>query len=193
LLRCPNSWLFSGRQFDGESGLYNLRNRYYNPFAGRFTTKDPIGFRGGINLYAYCLNNPTNLIDPFGLEPEGEKPWWEQLAEGYYYGTGFGTEATERYAQLQLQTGNLLWAIPGSLASLWTPQTYQQTGWTLLAAIGYATGFEIRIGQNFRIAPFGNRTGNSTGELPHYHRRPLTRPAGPGEGISWHRPWESGW
>jgi hypothetical protein len=38
------------------------------------------------------------------------------------------------------------------------------------AAAGYAAGREIRIGDNFRFAPFGNRRG-SIGEYPHYHRR----------------------
>lgn len=36
---------------------------------GRFITRDPIGIRGGINLYSYSLNNPINWTDPFGLRP----------------------------------------------------------------------------------------------------------------------------
>ena len=34
---------------------------------GRFIGEDPIGFFGGINFYAYAENNPTTLIDLFGL------------------------------------------------------------------------------------------------------------------------------
>ncbi|RJQ17525.1 MAG: hypothetical protein C4560_08870 [Nitrospiraceae bacterium] len=33
-----------------------------------FISEDPIGFEGGINLYAYASNNPLLLIDPLGLE-----------------------------------------------------------------------------------------------------------------------------
>ena len=35
---------------------------------GRFISEDPIGFAGGdVNLYGYCLNNPVNFVDPYGL------------------------------------------------------------------------------------------------------------------------------
>jgi len=35
---------------------------------GRFTSQDPTGFKGGINFYIYCANNPVNSIDPLGLD-----------------------------------------------------------------------------------------------------------------------------
>jgi uncharacterized protein RhaS with RHS repeats len=52
---------------DKETGLYYYRARYHDPVEGRFISKDPIGFEGGINLYAYVQNNPINWIDPDGL------------------------------------------------------------------------------------------------------------------------------
>ena len=42
-----------------ESGLYYLRNRYYNPELGRFMTEDPA--RDGLNWYIYCNNDPGEL------------------------------------------------------------------------------------------------------------------------------------
>ncbi len=59
-------YAFTGREWDAETGLYYYRARYYDPAAGRFISKDPIGFRGGINLYAYTDNNSINLVDPGG-------------------------------------------------------------------------------------------------------------------------------
>lgn len=51
---------------DSETGLQLLTHRYYDPQAGRFVTRDPIGYSGGVNLYAYTGNNPVNAIDPSG-------------------------------------------------------------------------------------------------------------------------------
>jgi len=58
---------FTGREYDAETSMYFYRARYYDPVMGRFVTKDPIGFAGGVNLYAYVQNNPINRIDPTGL------------------------------------------------------------------------------------------------------------------------------
>ena len=43
--------LFTGQQWYSDIGLYDLRNRFYSPDIGRFLQPDPIGFRGGNNLY----------------------------------------------------------------------------------------------------------------------------------------------
>jgi RHS repeat-associated protein len=49
-------------------GLYLLRARMYDPGLGRFVNPDPAGLSGGLNLYGYVDNNPTNRIDPSGLK-----------------------------------------------------------------------------------------------------------------------------
>ncbi|MBK6780978.1 MAG: RHS repeat-associated core domain-containing protein [Gemmatimonadetes bacterium] len=108
---------FAGREYDGESGLYYMRARYYDPALGRWISEDPIGIAGGLNVYAYAGNDPVNLTDPSGLEPrctdvhlegydenwtcrseedkEGtfsapEQPYWNPLAPGTRHGVGVG-------------------------------------------------------------------------------------------------------
>jgi RHS repeat-associated protein len=51
---------------DEDEGLFFMKNRYYDAHTGRFLQKDPIGFAGGTNLYAYVENNPVTNIDPEG-------------------------------------------------------------------------------------------------------------------------------
>jgi RHS repeat-associated protein len=63
-----NSYAYTGREFDG-LGIDYYRARYYNPTTGRFLSEDPIGLRGGTNLYAYAGNNPISFRDSFGLKP----------------------------------------------------------------------------------------------------------------------------
>jgi RHS repeat-associated protein len=62
----PNPYMFAGRRYDIEIGLYYNRARYYNPYTGRFLQTDPVGYGDGMNWYAYCRNNPTNYADPSG-------------------------------------------------------------------------------------------------------------------------------
>jgi RHS repeat-associated protein len=61
---------YTGRENDG-NGLYFYRARYYSPQFGRFVSEDPLGFRGGVNLYGYAGGSPGNLSDPLGLSPAG--------------------------------------------------------------------------------------------------------------------------
>jgi RHS repeat-associated protein len=65
----PNRFMFTGREFDKETGLYYYRARYYNPQIGRFLQTDPVGYGAGMNLYRYCRNNPLGLMDPSGCDP----------------------------------------------------------------------------------------------------------------------------
>ncbi|EHU9713115.1 DUF4329 domain-containing protein [Escherichia coli] len=62
-----HGWLTDiSQQHDEESGLYYNRHRYYDPLQGRYITQDPMGLKGGWNLYQYPLN-PLQQIDPMGL------------------------------------------------------------------------------------------------------------------------------
>jgi RHS repeat-associated protein len=64
-----NRFMFSGREWLGALGLYDLRMRVYDPTLGRFFQVDPIGFDGDtLNLYRFCGNNPLVGGDPSGLD-----------------------------------------------------------------------------------------------------------------------------
>ena len=59
---------YTGQQYDELTGQYYLRARYYNPVLRRFMQKDV--YQGdGLNLYAYCGNNPVVYYDPSGFTP----------------------------------------------------------------------------------------------------------------------------
>jgi RHS repeat-associated protein len=62
-----NPFRFSTKYTDGETGLVYYGYRYYAPELGRWFSKDPIGERGGINLYEMVGNDCTNGIDVLGL------------------------------------------------------------------------------------------------------------------------------
>jgi RHS repeat-associated protein len=56
-----------GYYTDSETGLTFCTNRYYDPATGRWLTRDPIKYSGGINQYSYVVNNPVFFADPTGL------------------------------------------------------------------------------------------------------------------------------
>ena len=61
----PNRIRYTGQQYDQQTEQYYLRARYYNPIVGRFMQEDV--YQGdGLNLYAYCRNNPVIYYDPSG-------------------------------------------------------------------------------------------------------------------------------
>lgn len=66
-----NPFRYRGYYYDVETGFYYLQSRYYDPEVGRFITIDNIDYAdpetiNGLNLYAYCNNNPVMFVDPTG-------------------------------------------------------------------------------------------------------------------------------
>ncbi len=68
-----NPFRYRSYYYDFETGLYYLNSRYYDPEIGRFINIDDISVLNvtnialnGVNLYAYCLNNPVNEVDENG-------------------------------------------------------------------------------------------------------------------------------
>ena len=83
-----NPFRYRGYYYDSESNLYYLMSRYYDPEIGQFISMDAVAYLkpetiGGVDLYAYGLNNPVMYVDPTGHSPE-----WLQIAGWIGLGVG---------------------------------------------------------------------------------------------------------
>ena len=137
---------FAGGLYDKDTKLVRFGARDYDPAIGRWTSKDPIRFDGDSpNLYGYVINDPINLVDPNGLLFDGS----------INAGESYGDEAAQYWADKLIQTGNPLYAIPGLLASLWTPCTSDATI-TTLAGGGAAGGIVRQFGKKLVTKQSGN-------------------------------------
>jgi len=65
---------YTGMERDEETGMAYHSARYYLPWLGRWLSADPIGIKGGLNVYCYCDNSPSNRIDISGQQPTAEDP-----------------------------------------------------------------------------------------------------------------------
>jgi len=63
---CP--FRFQTKRYDEETGQYYFGKRYYDPKTHTWLSRDPLREDGGVNLYAYCNNDPVGNFDPVGLE-----------------------------------------------------------------------------------------------------------------------------
>ncbi|TCL53497.1 RHS repeat-associated protein, partial [Hydrogenispora ethanolica] len=59
------AYRFTDKAEDATTGLDYFGFRFYDPEVGRFISQDPI--KAGDNWFAYCEDNPVNLVDPDGL------------------------------------------------------------------------------------------------------------------------------
>ncbi len=67
---------FAGGLYDRDTGLVRFGARDYDARVGRWTGKDPMRFRGGMNLYGYVVNDPVNGVDPNGKQVATPLPPW---------------------------------------------------------------------------------------------------------------------
>ena len=87
-----NPFRYRGYYYDTETKLYYLKTRYYDPVVGRFITIDDLSYIdpehiNGLNLYAYCGNNPVMRTDAEGTDWEsfknkikiGATNWWNNF------------------------------------------------------------------------------------------------------------------
>jgi RHS repeat-associated protein len=87
-------YAYTGREWDGESGQYYYRARYYDAGVGRFISEDPIGFNAGDgNLTRYVFNSSVNFVDPSGKDvwietgDPSQVPLHQKIVVGNLYDT----------------------------------------------------------------------------------------------------------
>ena len=164
---------YAGGIGDAATGLIRFGRRDFDPLAGRFISKDPIGFNGSDpNLYAYVLGDPINASDPAGLL---SIPFVGRVD----FGEAAGQEALEYWAgridDKSLSTSARAVAAVGAFfAALWTPCTSDAT----LLVLATARGAGSYLGRPYwQYYPAGN---------PAYPSRYLTR------GWGWKAPYQTG-
>ena len=106
-----NPFRYRGYYYDEGIGLYYLKSRYYDPETGRFITIDDISYLdpetiNGLNLYAYCGNNPVMRTDSQGAN------WWTDFWNGV--GNWFKKNWTKLISGLEICVGIALLFVPGA-------------------------------------------------------------------------------
>ena len=144
-----NPFRYRGYYYDVETGLYYLKTRYYDPEVGRFITIDDISYLApdtinGLNLYAYCGNNPVMNVDYEGTS------WWSDFWNSTI-GKIVGTVLVVAVAAVSILTAGVGTAISGALG-----------GGFVASILGGAVGGAISgavIGAGFSIVTQGLTNG----------------------------------
>ena len=165
-----NPFRYRSYYFDTETGLYFLKTRYYDPEIGRFISIDDIAYLdpttiGGLNLYAYCGNDPVNRYDP-----TGHFAITISLLIGLGIAAGIGaTVGAVAYTASELVS----YAITGE----WTWSWGMFVGSVLGGAIGGAVSFIPGVGPalsafvtGFASSAIGMGLENAFGEANHSFR-----------------------
>jgi len=98
-----NPYMFTGRQFDEERGLYFYRARFHDPRLGRFLQRDPLDPQDGLNLYEYAASRPGFFADPTGLEVTCVTPISLELT------VGGGVAVTVQYCEDECDNWAWVW------------------------------------------------------------------------------------
>ena len=98
----PTDVNFTGLYRHSKSNLDLAAYRAYDPDLGRWLNRDPLGEPGGLNLYRYGANNPSNLTDRLGLCP-GD--WWDPRT---WFNEGLTDSLGDTWTSLQDSTGDFL-------------------------------------------------------------------------------------
>ncbi len=165
-----NEIIFCGYRYDPETENYYVRNRYYSPTLGRWLTRDPIGYAGGINLYEYVGSSPAGNVDPAGAQPISLPP------VGGYAETNFNNQETTTTVYPYGESLNSYQLTPGGPAPLgpaYVPSAsnflrlggFGASGWENAIARGTVKGAALGFATGSFMGPEGAVMGELGGEL----------------------------
>lgn len=147
-----NVYRFSTKYYDTEVNLYYYGYRYYSPEFGRWINRDPIGEKGGINLYLFISNDPIAQWDFLGLENsvvgtfllEAKKIIYKDLVKIHFSEKDIFVEDLMGAQHLKLSPENQ-----------WNPEEYDGSGFPA----------EVQEGLDLRLTPTVNVEGDDVGNI----------------------------
>ncbi len=152
-----NRILYTGQQYDEITGQYYLRARFCHPAVGRFLQEDV--YRGdGLNLYAYCANNPVVYYDPSGYKLSNTdylKINYDNAGSGYsYYQNHDHQNAFKNVGPSSYYEGNNFQS-HHMLQGQWAKENLKAYGYDYKKAptISLGTGYYSDRNGNKKVAP----------------------------------------
>ena len=101
-----NDILYCGYRNDPQTGLFHVRNRYHDPFLGRFISRDPAGYQDGMSLYEYCRSGPLGATDAEGTDSGWMRRWGGRILL-------LATPGTQIMALYEIGAAQLADEVPG--------------------------------------------------------------------------------
>lgn len=161
---------YRGYYYDSETGLYYLKSRYYDPEVGRFISVDSklnttLGVLG-LNVFTYCLNNPSNKVDYSGEKPGDLFDTKDEAAKDFgNYINGKSISDNREYVSVifpivTTQTNYI--QVPRTFKFLWRTFTWTEEKPITLLVVKYTYSEPIRGGSDGAEVPDAPKGYNSS-------------------------------
>ena len=146
-----NPFRYRSYYYDEETDLYYLQTRYYDPEVGRFLSQDDVSYLApdsinGLNLYAYCSNNPVMATDPTG---RFVLSLTALILIGFFVGAAIGSGASIISQGIDDGWDNINWwqvGLDGLIGGLGGALAMSGLNALALGGIGAALGFIGSVG-----------------------------------------------
>jgi RHS repeat-associated protein len=163
---------FAGGLYDSDTDLVRFGARDYDAMSGRWTSKDPIRFEGGQNLYAYVNNSPIDFIDPSGLQE----------------GSPANRAARQRVADIaDSYIGTELW-LKDVRKGTFGPGTYKCNLFVCDVTNEAGAPARVTTREGSRRCPLAGEYGNPNAPIPNWRTLGPNESAQPGDIIAYQYP-----